>query len=340
MSVRAALALVWVVSSVLSCAAEDRPAEGSERIHLRVVRQPYLPYAPLFVGEAEGDFEREGLDVEFISMASTELAVPLLIDGSVDVLPGHLTPGILNAIARGEPMRIAAPTASISSAGCSSIAVVVARRLRAGPDAAVRPETVRRVSVNPQIGMRYLADRAFAHVGLRFDSLDAVDVPPGVRASALREGQLDAVLAGEPFLTRIVSSGAAEPWIPLGDVLPQHQIGYLFFGERLLTEDVEAGRRFLAGWRRASARLAEGRSDRMVALLSDATGEDEEILRTACWPFQAETPPIDEAGLDVFQRWLLDRGWLDRALAIDRLVDRRFLAAPEAPTDSSEGARP
>ena len=89
-----------LAAALLLAACGGVPDAADGRTRLRVVVQPYLVFAPLHVAQAEGLFAAHGLDVELVPMAGSEQAIPLLIDGGIDVLPGHAAPGLLNAMAR------------------------------------------------------------------------------------------------------------------------------------------------------------------------------------------------------------------------------------------------
>src|SRR5262249_42328116 len=72
---------------------------------LKVFVQPFLSHAPLLVAQEEGYFTEQGLQVEFVRMSDPAAAIPMLINGQLDVVPGGASPGVLNAITRGLPVR-------------------------------------------------------------------------------------------------------------------------------------------------------------------------------------------------------------------------------------------
>jgi ABC-type nitrate/sulfonate/bicarbonate transport system substrate-binding protein len=192
-----------------------------------------------------------------------------------------------------------------------------------GPDASA----VRRVSLNRQAVMRYLADAAFRSVGLALDSLEVVDIPEAARPAALASGAVDAALAGEPHLTRTVRGGQARPWIPITAVLPEVEVSLLFFGRRLVEREPEAGTRFMVAYLQALRQLSEGKTPRNVELLAQATGDDPELLREACWPFGPTDGRVRMESVMGFQEWASAHGLLDRIVAADQIWDARFVRA-------------
>lgn len=292
---------------------------------LRVVVQPYLVFAPLHVAQAEGIFEEYGLDVELVPMAGSEQAIPLLVDGGIDVLPGHAAPGVLNAIARGERVRMVAQRSRAARGECSSLALLARPGLLEQPRRAGTPPRIRRISVDRQAAMVFFIEEALASAGVSIDTLERVYVPHAAEQAALAAGTIDVALAGEPYLSRTLTAGAAEEWIGVEDVLPGIEFSVLLFGERLLERDRDAGARFVAAYLEANARLAEGKTERNLGLVAEFLGEDAAALEGICWPFEPTDGRIREDHLMRFQQWALDRGWIDRIVTTEELMDAAFI---------------
>jgi len=324
-SARSGCRVIPACLGLLALAACGESRGQDTLVHLRVATAPWLAFAPLHVAVAEGYFAQEGLDVELVRMAGTEVAVPLLIDGSVDVLPGNLAPGVLNAIARGARVRLVGKVQDPVTGGCSSIAILARPGLVDSVGDRMAPGSVRRISLNRQIAMRYLADVALAAMGIALDSLEVVDVPTAAQAEALASGAVDAALAGEPFLSRTLQARKGDLWIPIVDMIPDAEISLLFFGRRLLEEDRDAGVRFLVAYHRALRQLAEGKTERNLALIAEATGDDPELLRKACLPFGPTDGRVRMASVMRFQEWAAGRGLLDQVVPEDALWDSSFI---------------
>lgn len=324
--IRSVASLLIGALGFVSCGrppAADVASDGMVR--LRVVTAPWLAFAPLHVAQAEGYFAQQGIEVEFVPMTGTEVAVPLLVNGSVDVLPGPVSPGLLNAIARGAPIRLVGKVQDAVSGGCSSIAIVARPGLLQESGGRPVPSQVRRASLNRQAVMLYLADVAFESVGLDMDSMEVVDVPNASEQEALATGAVDAALAGEPFLTRTLEAGTADLWVPVLDAMPDAEISLLFFGRRLIEDDSAAGTRFMVAYLQALRQLAEGKTERNLELIAQATGDDTELLRRACLPFGPTDGRVRMESVMKFQEWAESRGLIDHAVQADRLWDPRFV---------------
>lgn len=311
---------------VLACAPGGdgaTPGTSVSRKKLTVATQPFLAQAPILIAHADSIFAEEGLDVELIQIANSTEGVPALLSGDLDVLPSSANPGLFNAMARGMAVRMVADRGYLDPNGCTTAALAVPP----GRAAATRanPRLVKRISVERQFGTLYMIEKALESVGLSVDSLDTRIIPPLPEAEALGKGQLDAAFVGEPWIARDVSAGKAEVWLPIEQVLPYLQSGYIFFGPNLLTRDPEAGRRFMVAYRRGVARLLEGKTPANVALMVRETGDTPELVRQSCWPSLHADGRIDLASTHEYQRWLQGKGLIPELATTDEMWDPRFL---------------
>ncbi len=318
-------ALAAVAIAMTACATSDERPDGASvpRKKITVAMQPFTAQAPILLARALGFFAEEGLDVEFIKVANSTEAIPSLLNGDLDVFPGSANPGLLNAMARGVPVRMVADRGYLDPSGCTSAAIMVPP----GRAAAMRanPRLVRRISIERQHGTLYLIERSLESVGLSIDSLDTKFVPPLPEAEALGKGTLDAAFVGEPWIARAVSAGKAEIWIRVEAVLPHLQSGFIFFGPSLLTQDPDAGRRFLIAYRRGVARLLDGKTPENVQIMVRETGDTPELVRQSCWPTFRADGHIDLASTQDYQRWLLKKGLVRELATPAQMWDPSFL---------------
>ena len=79
-------------------------ADPPGRIHLKVLHERYLSFAPIAIAQAEGYFRAQGLDVEWVvHLTGSSETTPALIQGELDVVVGMLRIGDFNAICPGRP---------------------------------------------------------------------------------------------------------------------------------------------------------------------------------------------------------------------------------------------
>jgi len=288
-----------------------------------VALQPYLLQAPLMIAQADSMFAEEGLDVEFVQMTNAE-GIPALLRGELDVLPSLGTPALFNSMARGIPIRAVADRGFFDAEGCTFMGIVVPPGRAASTTRS--PRRVKRISIQRAHAPLYVIEKSLASVGLSVDSLDASTVPPLPEAEALGKGTLDAAFVGEPWLTRDVVAHKAELWLRAERVLPNAQIGFIFFGSKLLVGNRDVGRRFVIAYRRAIARYLEGKTPANVDVIARVTGDTPELVRQSCWPSMRRNGRIDLASVLDFERWLQQKGVMPVPPTPAQLWDSSFVA--------------
>ena len=109
--------------------------------------------------------------------------------------------------------------------------------------------------------------------------------------------------------------------------MPNFSIGVTVFGPLLLEEYPEAGERFLAAYMQAIHQYNEGKTDRNIEIMAEGTGVDVATLQAACWsPFRNDGL-IDIDGIDEFQQWAVDGGFLESVVPSDQYWEPSFLEA-------------
>lgn len=91
------LSLIFLVQVDGIAAQEYRP---SAPIKLKVLLTPFLSQAPFLIAKEEGYFTEQGFQVDFVRMNRAHEAIPALIQGLLDVVPGTINITFLNAMVR------------------------------------------------------------------------------------------------------------------------------------------------------------------------------------------------------------------------------------------------
>jgi ABC-type nitrate/sulfonate/bicarbonate transport system substrate-binding protein len=286
---------------------------------------PYLSYAPLAIAQEEGYFADQGLEVEFVKDVGSAEAIPALMQGKLDVISPAISFGLLNGMANGARIKIVADKGYLSPAGCTYVALVARQTLVEQGDLQ-DPADLRgkRIAMNPVSFEGYMLEKILETAGLTLDDVETEDLPPPVQLVTLEKGTVDLVVAGEPWLTRMLQAGHSVVWRPAEQVIPDFEIGSVVYGPSLLDEDPDAGRRFMAAYLQAVDQYNEGKTERNLEILAQHTGQEEELLQQACWPsIQADGTISAQHVLD-FQDWALEKGYLDELVEEDRFWDPSF----------------
>lgn len=301
-------------------------AEEGPPVHLRITVLPYFSFAPFYIAEAEGYFADENLDVEFVRFQRNADSLTSLLRGDLDI-DTIFTAGLLNAIARGENIRVVAARGTLTRNECPVDGFLV-RPDRREEIGAMPAEALRKLTFGVD---RTWQDSYYLHLwllehGLSFEDVktELVPVPPA-RVEALRQGALDVAFLSEPWITRARESGAGELWLPAADIYPEYPFSMVIFGASMLSRGDDVPVRFLRAYLRAVARYGEGKTDRNIEILSAAAKLDPELVRRICWPVIPVDGKIDPQGLSDYSAWAAEQGLADRPLSVGEIWEPRFL---------------
>jgi NitT/TauT family transport system substrate-binding protein len=314
------LCTALIVAAAPGCRRADAPGTVAARPKVRVSLSPHLSSGPLMIAQAEGFFADEGLDVEFVSSLRSEESLAALVTGDIDVRSGPLHAGVLSAIAQGARLRVTAGQGELARDACTYFAIVV----RPGIDPAAKG-AIKRMRTSQDGVARFLVSEMLAPHGIDVRSIETIRLPEAAMVNSLERGSIDAVAVSEPVLTRLGRSGRV--WVRAEDVVPNFQWGALVFGPRLLDRDRDVGVRFIRAYNRGVRRYMEGKTDRNVAIIAEASGTTVPMTRDACWLTFRPGSAIDWKSIAEFQRWANAHGLMEHTLTRDQVWDSTFVTA-------------
>ena len=303
-------------------------AEGQQAAkptHLKAVVFPFLSLSPFFIAQEEGYFAEQNLNVEFVKIAEN-VAFTALAKGELDVWSGMMAIGSLNAIQRGSHIRFVAPRGSFAPDGCPFLAMV-ARKALVDAGQLERPAQLKGRNVAWYRGSveEYFLDKVIQKDGLTIDDLTKITIPPPADMGAMEKGNLDLTVAGEPWVTRLVSSGRGVLWVPVQDAIPGFQFSAIMYGPNLLEKNPDAGKRFMVAYFKGVRQYNQGKTDRNLEIIAKYTRLDQKLLEKACWPQFRNDGRMNIQSIKDFQDWAVAKGYLDRALPEDAFMDWSFI---------------
>lgn len=318
---------ILIAISLALAACTSTPA-ATEVIPLKVANYQYISNAPLFIAEAEGYFQAQGLDVELIDFgsASNEI-VPALIARQLDAAGISVASSVLNAAFQGNNVKFVADKGYLDPDACVSSAWVASKQfLESG--AGEEPGMVKGKRVASTVGgtMEYSLDLLLAQSGLTQADIEHTSIEQSpARIEALGNGSIEVSVLSEPWITRARETGAGDVWIPLSAVMPNLAVGVIVFGPSILDDNPEAGRRFMIGYMQAVRQYNEGKTDRNVEIIARYTKQDPEDIRASCWTSFKADGTIDTDGMLAYQEWGIEKGYLDGRMELDQFYDPQFV---------------
>jgi NitT/TauT family transport system substrate-binding protein len=320
--------LLTLVLLIATCG--PLPEKAPESTSLRVMLQPYMGSTTMAIAQEEGYFAEEGLEVEFVQLDSSAEAVLPLLQRELDVVPGAVASGILNAIAREGSLKFVLSYVYFDPEGCTFFGIVAPNELLES-GALEDPAQLRgkRVAVRPGLIDDFILETALAKYGVTGEEVEKVSIPPPNQPDALASGAVDLVVAAEPALSRILGSGDAGLWIEAQEVLPNMTFAAIIFGPSLLEDNPEVGERFMRAYLKALEQYREGKTDRNLEIASNLTGLPIELLEQACWLQVPEGGRINPQSILDYQAWALEKGYLDSLVPEEDFWDPSFLEAAQ-----------
>lgn len=219
-------------------------------------------FMPCFVAKEHGIFEKNGLDVALQRIPTGSTMPAALVGGSLNIA-GLTAPVFLIAVENGLPLQIVAGS-SLQTAN-NSTGGVLARK-----DAGIRrPEDFvgKRVAAPGLNGaqhvtfMRWLKDKGVDPKRVTF-----VEAAFPQMGDMLRSGQIDATLPVEPFLSRIVETGAGEMVARyLGEISPSYLESFWVMTKPYIQQNPKVVEAFRASLREGTRMIAD---DKAIGLRS------------------------------------------------------------------------
>lgn len=323
----ALLALLAAVPGIALCEGEKRqPLNPPVTVKIATFRSS--GDSAFVLAQTRGYFREEGLEVEFVPFGNTGDSAQALALGSVDVGTGPVNAGLINALARGIPLKI------VGSAGAQprghGIVALVLREDLVSSGRYKSPADLRglKLSVPGRTSpghymLKELAERA----GHQLKELNVVHLGLAEGLPAMVNKSLDGVITIEPFVSKTVKEAPGVRVIGMDEVTPGFQLAYLLYSSNFSTRNPEAAKRFMIAYLRASRDYA--------AAFGSQRRETERVLRelqAGGIAASASTVPIsldpDSAigftGIDRFATWLLEEGAIKQKVDLRAFVDDQF----------------
>ncbi len=292
---------------------------------MKTIRIAYLPiadYEPLYIAKEEGFFARQGIDVELVKVPSTAAALPLVLSGDIAVYSGPLKIGLVNAVAKGEHVRIVADKGSIAPGSCTGYALMVRKDLfDQGFVTNVSDLKGRKIAVRDS---DYDLYRALAVGNLSRNDVDTVEMEFPTIIPAFKNGAIDAGLVAEPFLTLALNSGSAVILVPAQNFIPENPFP-LYYGPAFLDKDPELGRRFMVAYLQGVRQYNEGKTERNLAILGNYTHLDRDLLNQTCWWLIAADGTVPKKPVREYLDWMYANKKISQNMSEDQLFDMSYV---------------
>jgi NitT/TauT family transport system substrate-binding protein len=292
-----------------------------------LLRTPFLGDAAFAIAIAEGWFEEAGIEIEVVEGNSPADVFGSIVAGDIDVSYFAPNGALFTAAARSAPIRVVASASVLDEDGCDYLSIVgtleAAQRIASG-----QPEQLRGLrlagSFRSLTTVRFL-DGVLAEWGTSADEgvIEVIAASQSDFAVLLGSGQVDLAIVYEPSATLLKETVGAVHIIGAPAIVPDELTSVYVFSERLL-QDRELGARVLAVYLRGAEAYRDGPTERNVAILSEQTGIEPDLLSRMCWATLDPDGRRYEAVMEDAQRTAILRGDIDAVVPAGVLWDHFF----------------
>lgn len=200
MKKRVGMLVVVLIISLLSACGGNESAAVEEKTKIKLGYNVWVGSAGVFVADAKGYFEEQGLDVELVEFANPTEAAQALLSNQVDVAITTLDTLVVlkGSEAEENPLNIFhALDVSNGADGIIAKAEIESLADLEGKNVAA---TVGAVN-------HFLLNYALQEVGLTDAQVNLINMDPDTAGVALLSGKVDAAVTWEPFLSEAQAKG-------------------------------------------------------------------------------------------------------------------------------------
>ncbi len=313
--VRAVGVLAAATLALSACGGSDdeQTADGLDQVTVGII--PILDVAPIYLGEDQGFFEDEGIDLTLESGQGGAAILPGVESGQFEFGFSNNT-SLLVAKDKGIDVRIVAAGNSTTGEVGADFSAVVAPE---GSDIADATDLEgKRVAVNTlnNIGSTTI-NNAVREAGGDPSSIEYVELAFPDMPAALGNGQVDAAWVVEPFVTIATGQGATPVLYNFAETDPELMVASYFTSAKTAEADADLVERFAAAMEKSLAYAAEN-PDEVRRIIQTYTSLDADAAEAVTLP--AFPTEIDEDSLNLLAELAVEDGALSSVPDISSML--------------------
>lgn len=285
-SVAAAAAAGLLV--LTSCGGgEEAPAEGDDAAQDGSLTQvsvgviPIVDVAPIYLGVQEGIFEEHGLELDLTLAQGGAAIIPAVQSGDFDFGFSNITSLVIGQ-SQGLPLQLVAPgPQTTGNVGEDFSSLLVPEDSDAESIADLEGQSVAVNTLN-NINDTVLKE-GLTQAGGDAEAMNLVEVAFPDMGGQLESGNVDAIMAVEPFATLAKDAGAREIYSPYAEPIEDLMIAGYFASTDMIEEDPELVDSFVAAMKE-SQQYAEDNPEEAKEILPEYSEIDPEIIDSLNMP--------------------------------------------------------
>jgi NitT/TauT family transport system substrate-binding protein len=312
-----ASAAVLALTALTGCGSDEGEvsADGMAEVKLGVI--PIIDIAPVQLGISKGVFERHKLKITTQNAQGGAAIVPAVVSGDFQFGYSNIV-SLLVGRGKGVPLKMVSIGARASADEMDDGSGQLMTR-----DPAIKKVTDlkgKKIAVNTLKGINEVAVASnLKKNGMRPGDVRLVEVPIPNMPAALKDGQVDAAMVGEPFITIAEGEGARPlpvSYAGMGERLP---FAAWFTSEQYASRNPDVVKRFTAALQE-SMKYAEAHPDEARAALDGYLKLDPGLSEKVTLP--GWNPEAGKADVAPLARLTAETGLIEGTGSLDELFDR------------------
>ncbi|MCD7855381.1 MAG: aliphatic sulfonate ABC transporter substrate-binding protein [Clostridiales bacterium] len=305
--------------------AAEETSSNSEAVVLRVGAQPYPLYSSIYVahelGYLEEELEAVGAAYEWKEFKSGSLVNEAAAAGEVDMGFMADLPAIISR-STGQPVEIISNVAY----GEKALAVLVR------PDSditSVAELEGKKVAYTTGSYTQHLIALLLANEGLSLDDIESINLAAGDQAAALTNGDVEAIVTWEQYVSQFISDGTAKLLADGTGVKKGNMITY--FETDYAEAHPDVVKAYIRALNRAGEYIEEN-PDETAELAAETFGVDIDVMKTILshLTFTTELTEDDIAEITKVKDFSLEQGLISNDIDINSFINTEYVNAVNA----------
>lgn len=289
-----------VLAAFASVALRALPARAGGLAPVKLGISKLGAMTDVWIADKDGIFKKHGLDLQIVDIPITSQSIQVLMSKSVDIslqIPG----AAFQAKEQGFDIVLVGQNETAGTTPPVSNALIVPMK---SPITSIEGLAGTRIGTPSPHGQSYAAlKELFQHAGVSMDGVQSVMAPFPTHADLLRSGQVDAVVALDPYTTQIVKSGWGRvlSWFMI-ETIPDQPVGSWWALRSWADQHPREIRAFQDAIKEAQDYLNADPA-RAKTLVAEYTGLDPELVKgmSITWK-SAIDPAVWQAVADMMYR--------------------------------------
>jgi NitT/TauT family transport system substrate-binding protein len=287
---------------------------------------------PIFVAQGRGYFQKQGLDVQFVTVSSGAELLPLMASNQLDGGISSPAAALFNAVATNVSLKVVADAGKQEPGAWWGGLVVRPELLDSGAIKTAGDLKGKTIAVTaPGVGTYMNTVSLLESNGLSDKDVNITFLNFADMLSALASGKIDAADMVEPSITQGEANGVLKRWVSNAEIAPGEQEAVLMITPQLAGNQDVANKFILAyvqGLHDYRAAFGDEKTDQanvissvMPMLPTSYTPE----LVSKVKPLALDADGLVNAdSLKHQQDWYMQHGFVKAAADIDKVVDNSF----------------